>query len=85
MKRKTGNGPEECARPYKYFSLVRSSIRDNYQAQSITLRYYKCRSNRARKRRKVRASVGNKEIQKGGIITVADARHKIERPSIHRA
>jgi hypothetical protein len=36
-------------------------------------------SEAARKRRKVRASVGNKEIQKGGLITVADARHKIER------
>jgi hypothetical protein len=43
------------------------------------LRHYKCRSNRVRKRRKVRASVGNKEIQKDSIITVADARHKIER------
>jgi hypothetical protein len=32
-----------------------------------------------RKRRKIRASVGNKEIQKGGLITVTDARHKIER------
>jgi hypothetical protein len=36
-------------------------------------------SEAVRKRRKVRASVGNKEIQKGGLITVADARHKIER------
>jgi hypothetical protein len=36
-------------------------------------------SEAARKRRKIRASVGNKEIQKGGLITVADARHKIER------